>query len=65
MLTETDIINLKQEAAKVVYDKMVQALIQYLPARQLKVENVITIAEMARHVAFDAYDGVWLSRPAP
>ena len=44
----------RQALAKTVHDKMLSALIGYDPVRDLRVSDVLFIAEYARTLAFDA-----------
>jgi hypothetical protein len=45
----------RQEAAAQVERRMMEFLIQYHPARELRLADACTIAAEARHIAFDMF----------
>lgn len=50
-----DKLKAMQEAGQQVEKDMVSFLLQYAPARELKVEDVLLIAGRARRLAFDQF----------
>lgn len=54
-------LKFRQEACNKIEQDMVQFLLQYNPASELKVSDIKMIAARARYVAFDAFDPLFTS----